>query len=210
MTLGTDLRLALEHYLEMIRRHVLDEDRNREIALKLYQKHQEVFDYIIASVPRLGDIIATACMEVVGERDDVVRLGFPRSFKPAALLGKPVVGEIQGDAARALYFEISIGGEVKLYLYLGPGPAALRERIYAAAGAAGAPFSPKPALTPFWTSLLAEKLVSRTEMKRLSPAEASRLAQERLVSFLDANLVAVALTVLSVVDPDPLPPVAWR
>jgi hypothetical protein len=78
MTLGTDLRFALAHYLKMIRRHVLDEDRKREIALKLYQKHQE------------------------------------------------------------------------------------------------------------------------------------RLAQERLVNFLDANLVAVALTVLSVVDPDPLPPVTWR
>jgi hypothetical protein len=47
-------------------------------------------------------------------------------------------------------------------------------------------------------------------MKRLSPAEASRLAQERLVNFLDANLDAVALTVLSVVDPGPLPPVTWR
>lgn len=196
--LSADLMLTMKHYHEMLERNVLDEDKNRDVARQLYLKHKEVFDFVFSSIPKVEEETLSACMALVNERGDLFALN-ARQFKSSSWLGKAIIGKAKGEPAQAVYFELSPGQEMKLVLYLGPGPKDYRARLYNAAKAAGAPFSPNPEFTPQWTYLLRTTILAKAERTQKTPAQCAEIARERLNNFLNEHLQTIDDLVLSVV-----------
>jgi hypothetical protein len=168
----------------------LDADRNREIARRIYRKHKEVFDFIYASLPNLVDATVESCMNLVAERSDLLPLRH-RIFRSKAWTETPPLRDLLKESESLVYFEVTITSDIRLWLYLSSGPEETRQRIFDAAHAAGAPFSPRNELTSTFTYLLREVLVSKDECAELPAEECGRLAAERLAGFLDVNLKSI-------------------
>lgn len=46
-----DKQLFLKHYIQMVRRHILEDEQLTELAIKIYQKHKKALDYIYEKRP---------------------------------------------------------------------------------------------------------------------------------------------------------------
>jgi len=56
-SLRADTKLILFHYVEMLRRHIVDDKRLRSLARQLYERHREAFEFVFESRPEPDDIL---------------------------------------------------------------------------------------------------------------------------------------------------------
>jgi len=135
-------KLILTHYVEMLRRHVVPDDDLRELALRLYEKHREAFDFVFEVRPQpagLLDSLSGRILAVQGLIADRPATNIFR-FVPAAWDEK--LPQFRCDptkwtrTGRALLFEVKINpntSRVHLILVLGPCHPDVRKAFYDAA-----------------------------------------------------------------------------
>jgi hypothetical protein len=56
-SLRDDARLVLSHYVEMLRRHIVDDTRLQSLARQLYERHREAFEFVFKSRPEPDDVL---------------------------------------------------------------------------------------------------------------------------------------------------------
>ena len=56
-SLRADTKLILSHYVEMLRRHIVDDKRLKGLARQLYERHREAFEFILESRPEPEDML---------------------------------------------------------------------------------------------------------------------------------------------------------
>jgi len=54
----SETALILRHYVEMLRRHVVQDEQLRDLALQIYQRHKEAFDFVIECLPEAGGLLS--------------------------------------------------------------------------------------------------------------------------------------------------------
>jgi hypothetical protein len=138
-----ETKLIIHHYVDMVRRHIVGDERLRALAVTLYERHKEAFEFIFECRPEPDSLLSVArsCAQNVGGLIvDSSGSNFIR-FAPEAWDRQLVV--IKGDSAkwsktgRGLLFEIKTypgtPGRVNLALVLGPGDPEMRRKVYEAA-----------------------------------------------------------------------------
>lgn len=56
-TIGSEVQLLMTHYLEMLRRHIVDESQAARLAREIYKKHLRALDFIFENRPdRQGEL----------------------------------------------------------------------------------------------------------------------------------------------------------
>lgn len=63
---GDATRLIVTHYVEMLRKNIVEDANLRSLAAKLYERHAEALDYIFASRPRATGLIDVVTQQVRG------------------------------------------------------------------------------------------------------------------------------------------------
>jgi hypothetical protein len=61
---ASDSALIIRHYVEMLRRHIVPNDKLRELAARLYERHSEALDFIFESRPQQGGVLATLASSI--------------------------------------------------------------------------------------------------------------------------------------------------
>ena len=182
--LGTTASIALEtaiivrHYVEMLRRHIVPDERLRELAAKLYERHTEALDFIFECRPQQGGVLEALYdrIEQVGgllidsRGANVVR------FAPDAWES---LKSIRCDTSnwthtgRALLFElktfVNAPGRVNLALVLGPASPEARLKFYEAARSDPEMFQGlvKP-MGQKWASIFSHDLQTSVQAKGLT------------------------------------------
>ena len=130
--------LIIQHYIAMVRRHIVQDEKLRGLALALYERHKEAFDFIFDCRPEAASLlnVARQCVEAVdGLAVDSNGANSVRFFPS---IWDKQLKYIKGDplewtkTGRGLLFELKtypkIPGRVSLALVLGPGQANMRCR----------------------------------------------------------------------------------
>ncbi len=133
-----ELGLILTHYVEMLRRHVVPDEDLKALALRLYDKHREAFDFVFETRPQpqgLLDRLKTCVLGVQGLAEDrhasnLIRFYPERWDKLDVFKCDPSEWSKTG---RGLLFEGKINpnnSRLHVVLMLGPCVPAVRQKFY--------------------------------------------------------------------------------
>lgn len=180
-------RLIVDHYVDMVRRNLVEDTHLRSLAAKLYERHAEALDFIFASRPQPASLVEAIAYRVrntpglIVESESVAMLRFaPEKWDD--LLSYEIDKREWTHSGRGLLFEVKSysnkRGRVNVSLVLGPGAASYRQAMYAAAQTLPQIFAGlvKPMGTK-WSTIFSKDL--------LTPERASDLSIEAQVSNLD-------------------------
>lgn len=175
--LSPDQNLVLMHYVEMLRRHIVPNDELRALALRLYDRHREAFDFIFEVRPQPQSILEIIKPKIFESGDliedrsiqSIIRF-LPGTWdaKMGSIRCKDAVWTTTG---RGLLFEIKVNtatGRVTVALIVGPIDRNLRSQIYRMASNNGSIFKgiSKP-MGKLYSTIFSRELLSSALANRL-------------------------------------------
>lgn len=132
---GDEIYSFINHYKEILRRHIVEDSEIQEICRKIYKKHKKALDLIYEFRPDKASEIHEILLEILNAEPNVTLEPSSKRhvrFIPKILDFLPKAGSgWTSRINRFLLFEIAIGDrKVRLKLIIGPAPSEHREKLY--------------------------------------------------------------------------------
>jgi hypothetical protein len=175
----SETALVVRHYVHMLRRHIVQDDKLQALAVTLYERHKEAFDFIFDSRPAPTSLLTPVRDSVSGVGGLLEDSNLGSIFRFAPEVWDERLAAIKGDPAkwsktgRGLLFEAKTyagtPGRVNISLILGPGDPATRVQVYQAAVSRPEMFTGlvKP-MGAQWVTLFSRDLLTANQAKGLS------------------------------------------
>ncbi len=189
-TLGEAVRTLMEHYAQMLRRHVVTDSDIARLCRQIYHKHRRALDLIYEHRPdREADIaemierLLRAFPELILDRSSKSRLRFlPRDWDSQTLK----VAQDWTRTGRVLLMELwNDPGRLQLRLQLGPSiDEETRRRVYDTARVNQPPFVVTSPLTRRWTTLFNRSLPMAKVDEEFDPEELEGQIHQHLHAFM--------------------------
>lgn len=140
------------HYARMLRRHIVTDSEIADLCRRIYHRHQRALDLIFEHRPdRLAEVQAIL-RDLVGSRDDLILDTASKQLVRFGHVGWEGLPKGAGwtRSGRLVLFQFdSYSDRLTLGLWVGPGPAEVRQRLIELATASGPPYLvPKRAAEP--------------------------------------------------------------
>ena len=191
-TLNPDVRVVIDHYVEMLRRHLVSESEISQLCRKIYEKHKEALDLIFEHRPDRQENVRHMLEDLIGQSPNLVLDRASKTY--IAFLPKSLDAEILrqgtgwGNSGRMLLFELhNAADHVTLRLYIGPGPTDVRQRLWDFAKRKRPLFNPSAMLHDKWNSIFARKLLS-SKAYELEHDDLEKELRKEWQKFLDKDL----------------------
>jgi hypothetical protein len=150
--LGPDIRVALTHYTQMLRRHIVSESEISELCRRIYRKHQRALDLIYEYRPDQQLAISETLENLIKQEQILETDQCSKSY--IRFIPKewdvPLLRQGTGwtRSKRILMFEFgNFVNRLVLKLIIGPGPTETRQRLFSIAE------NNKPILKPAFVTL---------------------------------------------------------
>ncbi|WP_426039707.1 PD-(D/E)XK nuclease family protein [Brevundimonas sp. DC300-4] len=168
--------LVVRHYVEMLRRHVVQDEKLQAVAVALYERHKEAFDFIFDARPPATSLITVVRENALAIDGLVEDSGSGSLFRFAPQVWDDRLTVIKGDptrwskTGRGLLFEVKTyngsPGRLNVSLILGPGDTHMRAAVYAEALAQPQLFTGlvKPMGTQ-WVTIFSRDLLTAQQAK---------------------------------------------
>ncbi len=189
-TLGDAVPTLMEHYAQMLRRHVVTDSDIARLCRQIYHKHRRALDLIYEHRPdREADIaemierLLRAFPELILDRSSKSRLRFlPRDWDSQTLK----VAQDWTRTGRVLLMELwNDPGRLQLRLQLGPSiDEETRRRVYDTARVNQPPFVVTSPLTRRWTTLFNRSLPMAKVDEEFDPEELEGQIHQHLHAFM--------------------------
>ena len=79
-TLGSEIVMVLEHYVQMVRRHIVSDSDVAELCRSIYQKHRQALDLIFEHRPDLQAQVGEYARSLVEQDSSLKLYGFAKSW----------------------------------------------------------------------------------------------------------------------------------
>ncbi len=154
--LGNEILMFMKHYQTMIEEDIMDDNKIKELCLKIYRNHKNALDLLFEYKPDLALIISETLQRLIKDQGYELDQSFktlirfyPTQFKKYDFLRKGVEWT---NSNNILLFEFKNPGDnLSCNLIIGPSKnKKIRDTIYAIAKEKG---FVKKALTPKWTTI---------------------------------------------------------
>jgi hypothetical protein len=204
----SETAIIIRHYVEMLRRHIVPDERLKELASKLYEQHSEALDFIFECRPKQAGIL-----DVMRDRISAVSGLTIDSQAPNILRFAPDIWDhdlksikcdptVWTKSGRALLFEVKTynnSGRVNLALVLGPAEAASRAALYEAARKRPDVFTGlvKP-MGQTWSTIYSRDLITNEQARDLSFAALGFNVQAAWGDFQGQHLQAIINAILEI------------
>jgi hypothetical protein len=197
--LDADVRTLIEHYTQMLRRHIVSESEIAELCQAIYRKHRRALDMIYEHKPDRQGEIRDLLSNLIKEAPQLVQDASSKTYIRFALTEWDDVPDLKkGDgrwtpSKRILLFEFenNLGGRERLELKLriGRGEQTVRQRLLDIALAHKPLFNPAKVL-----GNTQNEIFSRTFLppKSYSDDDFEARISERWKTFLDADLPEIS------------------
>ena len=171
-----EINLLLRHYVETLRRHVVQDENLKRLAVQIYERHKEALDFIFDCRPEPGNLLGTV-RDLIGKTP---RLALDRQVVSIARFAPEEwtdIGplnacsrELWTKSGRNVLFEVNsfkteaydFSDRILLSLILGPSALAVREHFFSAARANPSLFSGAGTLIgKSWTTLFSKELLTK-------------------------------------------------
>ena len=186
--LSDEIRLFVQQYLDMVRRHIVENSEVQELCRKLYENHSQALDLIMKYAPKRADRVSQVIQEYIKDRKDLIPDSFTITylkFLPESLYVLPP-GWTQGGGKLMLAWLLENKNEkVQFRLELQPGPSQIRQQVYEKAESLPEVFGkPKAKLSPQYHTFFSETWISQEEYGELDDDEIKQKIEERIESLL--------------------------
>jgi len=173
--LGDDIRAPLNHYAEMINRHLMEDNEIAELSRKIYQKHKKALDIIFEHKPDLLTDTNKCLLECVQNFSDfelVLDHSTKSSIRFSVKRWDQVKGQLSGEGQwtktnRVVLFDIcNLPTEISVRLYIGPGQKEFRENLFAVTEKEPKIFKARSkSLGGKWTQIYRRKIITKAQME---------------------------------------------
>ncbi len=182
------------HYARTLRRHIVADSEIADLCRRIYRRHQRALDLIFEHRPdRLAQVQAVL-LELVQSRDDLILDTASKQFVrfgQAAWEGLPR-GQGWTRSGRLVLFEFaSYPDRLGLNLYVGPGPAEVRQRLIDKASAHQPPYRvSKRAMSENekWRSIFSRSFLKPEDYEDGAHGELEARIRARWEEFADRDL----------------------
>jgi len=135
-SLGPDVHTLTEHYIAMLRRHIVSGSKIEELCQKIYRKHQKALDMIYEYRPDLQSDIYTYLIDLINYNNSLTLDYSTKSyirFFPNTWANYSALSQSKGwtDSKQILLFEFrNYQNSLKLCLIIGPGNEEIRKKLF--------------------------------------------------------------------------------
>jgi hypothetical protein len=205
--------LIIHHYTEMLRRHIVPDEKLQEIARQLYQRHKEAFDFVFECRPTPENLMDTvrelvvATPGLVEDRHYANIFRFvPESWSNAARLNA-CPPEEWTRTARNVIFEVKTyanSDRVSVGLCVGPAEQALRAHLYNRAKEQTDVFQGlvKP-MGRLYATIYIRDLLSAAEAKAMDFEQKAEVLRGAWNSFVTDTLPVLENAMIQIIGVDP-------
>jgi len=158
-SLGEEVRILMDHYTRMLRRHIVSESEIDELCRRIYQKHRRALDLIYERRPDRQAAIHNFLQELINQTPGLIldhstkgKIRFTiQEWEDVPTL---LVAEGWTASNRILLFEFDNSpNSLKLKLVIGPGPKETRQRLFDIAHGNKPLFKPEKTLYKYWNKI---------------------------------------------------------
>jgi hypothetical protein len=109
---SSETRLAIQHYVDMVRRHIVQDEKLRALAVTLYERHKEAFEFIFECRPEPNTLLTVGRNCVLGVGGLLIDSDVTNCVRFAPQKWDDKLKNIKGDSTkwsktgRGLLFEI--------------------------------------------------------------------------------------------------------
>ena len=195
--INDEIKLFVQQYLEMVRRHIVEDSDIQELCRRLYQNHRRALDLIFEHRPDRAAEVAQAIQTYIKSRSDLIPDNFNKTyikFLPLCMDVLPHEGTHSVSKRMLAWTLVNINERVGFRLELGPGPQRIREQVYEESKRSPEVFGkPKAKLSPMWHSFpsLSETWITKKEYDELDGEGIRQRVGERVQSFLEQKGYAI-------------------
>ena len=173
--LGRDVKLFIQQYLDMVRRHIVENSEIQELSRRIYRNHRRALDLIIEHRPDRASEVAQVVQEFVKSREDLIPISFSKTyfkFLPESM-DLPLLRH--EESLLVAWLLENKNKKVRFRLELQPGPPIMRQQIYDRATKLPHVFgNPKRKLSPMYHSFFGENWLSEKDYDEMSDEEIRR------------------------------------
>lgn len=186
--LGDEIRLFLQHYASMLRRHIVGQSQIEELCQRIYSRHRQALDLLFQYRPDRQSEIKTLLERLVSSEDefelDYCQKTYIR-FAPRSWMSPHLRTGTVSSSRRSLIFLFENRPEsLTLILEIGPGDDRVRSRIWEAARnhTTGVFRAPKT-LSPSWCRIFRLPFLSRQDYQSDDMESIEAKIRERMARF---------------------------
>jgi hypothetical protein len=193
-TLGPDIRVAIIHYSQMLRRHIVSESEIADLCQKIYRKHKYaldmIFEYRTDQQAAVYDILVNVIngqplIELDHSTKSEIRFGVKEWDVPILLKGE---GWINSNRMLMFQFRNSVNRLV-LYLIIGPGPNEIRQKILDMAHAHTPLLRPaQHALGKKWNTIYTRNFLTVKDYEETTAEEIESEINKKWQQFMEHDL----------------------
>jgi hypothetical protein len=201
--IGRDAQIILTHYVEMLRRHIVEDEKLNELVRQLYERHREAFDFVFEKRPQPDDLLSKI-KEALSNNSHLLEDRHSPSmlrFVPKEWSSKKEFNSCPEDrwthTKRNLIFEVRANRDtdrVMVSLILGPTSPELRTALYEFATARPKLFTglvkPMGAKT---STIYLRELLSANAAAEMEPHEKHSTVEQKWSEFLSHDLPKLQL-----------------
>jgi hypothetical protein len=170
--LPQDVRMMMQHYSQMLRRHFMETSEIAELARRIYQKHQKALDLIYEYRPDRQAQIRDILVSLIRETPELIEDHMTKGWFLFGLTRWDTVSGLKEGAGwtksgRMLLFEVQNDPtRVSLKLTIGPGPEQTRARLFEVALANKPVFkTSQSTLGRMWNMIYQRTLLAGTKLQ---------------------------------------------
>ena len=188
--INDEIKLFVQQYLEMVRRHIVKESEVQELCRRIYQNHRRALDLIFENRPDRAAEVSQVIRDYIESQDDITlnyfgntRINFLPHCMDNILPPKMLLWGLENR-----------DGRVQFRLTLCPGPPHIREQVYNKAKSMPSLFDASKAkgLSNSYHSFFSETWITQKESEELSDEQIEQRIAEKIQSFLDRKGYAIA------------------
>ena len=134
-TLGSEVIMLMEHYAQMLRRHILSESEVAELCRRIYQKHRQALDLIFEHKPDQQDATSRFVKSLVEQQPELVLYHNSKSYTRFGLKdwNKTLLHSGQNSSTYSTLLHLqfdNIPNKLFLKLEIGPGDQEQRKKLH--------------------------------------------------------------------------------
>ncbi|HEX7389781.1 MAG TPA: PD-(D/E)XK nuclease family protein [Acidiphilium sp.] len=208
-----EIESIVRQYVDLIRRRVVEDNELKKLALNVYEKYKEAFDFVFDSRPKQENLLD--CLFPLIEENE--NLEFDNKAKSEKFFFPKKFGDVFNlcsenqwtKTRRMLLFEIkneilkeTKQNRVTLSLIIGPGPQDIREKIYKFAKSDKSIFK-NPTSSPgkIWTTIYKNRLLDQNISMNFDDDDARiEKIQNSFQEFLDRDLLQLERACLEIAE----------
>jgi hypothetical protein len=197
-TLGPDIRFAIQHYTQMLRRNIVSESEIADLCRRIYRRHQRALDLIFEYRTDQQSAIFEIIKQLILEQGNLTLDHSSKSYIRFSLKDWNTPKLLEGvgwtRSKRILMFEfLNIEDRLSLHLIIGPGPLETRRRLHEMSLAHKPPFKPsQQALGKTYNTIYTQHFLTAKDYEGADTEKLEEEIGKKWQHFMDHDLPQIS------------------